>query len=235
MMILQTVLLSIFVYLVTFLFSRILGRKLISQMTFFDFILGVAIGSALVNASIPSTTLPALIVLSILFILTLLIDFAHLKSFSFRKTVESEPVVVVENGKIINQNMKKTRLTIEELMMLLREKNAFNIADVEFAILEFDGKLSVQPKSQKQPVTPSDLKLSTSYVGMTRDLIIDGNVMRENLKAVSLDDSWLKGQIRAYGIPDIRDVFYAGLDTSGNLYVSKKKLSGESPGTHGVE
>jgi uncharacterized membrane protein YcaP (DUF421 family) len=234
-MILQGILLSILGYGVTLLFSRILGRKLISQMTFFDFVLGVAIGSAVVNAGMPNTSLSGFIVLIVIFILTLLLDFAHLKSFFFRKVLESEPVVVVENGKIVNQNMKKIRLTVEELMMMLREKNAFNIGDVEFAVLEFDGKLSVQPKSQKLPVTPSDLKLSTPYVGITRDIIIDGNIMAENLKAVRLDENWLQRQIRVNGIQEIRDVFYAGLDTSGNLYISKKRTGDESFGKHGIE
>lgn len=235
--ILKAVMLTTSVYFITFMLSRILGRKLISQMTFFDFIVGVVIGSATVNAASvqQNTSISGFITLIGVSLLTVAIDILHLKSFKSRKVIESEPVAVVENGRIVDGNMKKIRLTAEELMMLLREKNVFNIADVEFALMEVDGKLSVQPKSQKQPLTPSDLNIPTPYKGLTRELIIDGKIMQNNLSYVNLSEQWLMDQIKNYGIQDIKDVFYAGLDTSGNLYVSKKQARGEKPGKYGIE
>ncbi len=120
-------------------------------------------------------------------------------------------------------------------MMKLRNKNIFNIADVEFAMPEVDGKLSVLPKSQKQPLTPSDMNIPTPYRGPTRDLIIDGKIMEDNLRYINQNKAWLTGRINGYGIQDIKDVFYAGLDTSGNLYASKKQTSDEKPGKYGIE
>jgi uncharacterized membrane protein YcaP (DUF421 family) len=229
--------LTIIAYFVTLILSRLLGRKLISQMTFFDFVVGVILGSAAVNASTvqQNSSLSGFIILIVITLLTLLIDFTHIKSILLRKTIESEPVTVIENGKIVDGNMKKIRLTTEELMMLLREKNTFNIADVEFAVMEIDGKLSVQPKSQKQPLTPSDLNIPTPYKGLTRDLIIDGKILQNNLNYIDLNEQWLMEQIKGYGIQDVKDVFYAGLDTSGNLYVSKKQEAEERPGKYGIE
>lgn len=235
--ILKAATLTVLAYFLTLFLTRILGRKLISQMTFFDFVVGVVIGSAVVNAAtVPQNqSLSGFITLIGVSMLTLIIDFAHIKSFFIQKLFGSEPVVVIENGKINNENMEKIRLTIEELMMKLRQKNAFTISNVEYAIMEIDGNLSVQLKSQKQPLTPSDMNLPTSYKGLTRDLIIDGNVMKDNLQYVNLNEQWLKDQIKGYGIQKITDVFYAGLDTAGNLYVSKRRTSTEVAGKHGIE
>jgi len=112
----------------------------------------------------------------------------------------------------------------------------FNISDVEFAIMENNGKLSVLKKSQKQTVTPSDLNLPTAYIGLNKDLVIDGEIMKENLQDIHLDEGWLHSKIKSQGIEDIRDVFYAGLDTSGNLYISiKNQKNVEKHGQYGIE
>lgn len=233
----QAALLAVGAFFAALILTRIMGRKMISQMTFFDFVIGITMGSA--TASIPrlqeNTALSSLVALIVIASLALLIDFAHIKSFFIRKTIESEPVTVVKNGKIVDKNMKRIRLTLEELMMKLREKNVFNIGDVEFALMETDGKISVLPKSQKQPLTPSDLKIPTSYKGLTKDLVIDGNIMYENLQDVQLNKQWLLDQLKDHGVKDVKEVFYAGLDTSGNLYVSKKQKSSEKEGEYGIE
>lgn len=114
-------------------------------------------GSIIANAMIGSSNTPlssitALIVISVL---SIGIAYLHIKSFKIRKAVNFEPVTLVENGNIVEENMKETRLTINELMMKMREKNAFSLADVEFAIMETDGQLSVLPKADKKPVMPS--------------------------------------------------------------------------------
>jgi len=214
---------------------RFVGRKTVSQMTFFDFIMGVSFGTITANIALGPNRSGAVAVLVIFVFLTIILDYLHIDSFKLRKMLDSEPIVIIENGKIIEENMRKARMPIEELNMQLREKNVFNISDVEFAVIEINGKLSVQPKSQKQPMTPSDLGLSTSYKGLTRDVIIDGNIMYENLHDADLDEDWLSNHLRQFSVTDVKDVFYAGLDTSGNLYVSQKRRNRETEGKHGIE
>ncbi|KNY27178.1 YetF domain-containing protein [Pseudobacteroides cellulosolvens] len=217
--------------------TRIMGRKMISQITFFDFVVGVIVGSVAANISVSqqNPVLSGVTVLVVLALITVTIDSSNIKSIFTRKLTNSEPVTVVENGKIIAENLKRTRLPLDNLMMLLREKNTFNIADVEFAIFETDGKLSVLKKSQKQPITPSDLNISTAYAGLTKDIIIDGKVMDENLKDANLDREWLIQKLRYSNFNSIEEVFYAGLDTSGNLYISSKNRTKEKEGQHGIE
>ena len=122
-------------------------------------------------------------------------------------------------------------------MMKLREKNIFNISNVEFAIIETDGKLSALPTSQQKPLNPSDLNLDTKYTGLTKDIIIDGKMMTENLTQANLDQQWLITELSKQNIQDIEKVFYAGLDSGGNLYVSKKNSNkvSEEKGQYGIE
>jgi uncharacterized membrane protein YcaP (DUF421 family) len=235
--ILKATLVTLGVYATTLIFSRMLGRKLVSQMTFFDYIVGIMIGSAAVNATTFEDNPPlfAFVMLIGICLLTFLIDTLHMKSIRLRKLVDSEPVIIIEKGKIIDKNMKKIRLTLDELNMMLRENSYFNIADVESAVLESNGQLSVQPKAEKQPLTPSDIFLSPAYKGLNRDIIMDGKILENNLGYIGKNEQWLKKQLLGYGVHEFKDVFYAGLDTSGNFYVSKRQNKEEVAGMHGIE
>ncbi|MGE5633368.1 MAG: DUF421 domain-containing protein [Caulobacteraceae bacterium] len=235
--ILYAALRAVFAYLLFLSMSRLVGRKAISQFTFFDFVASISLGSVTANLAMGPqsnfySTATVLVVFSLLATISGII---HMKSFKARKLLNSEPVVVVDKGQIVEQNMKKIRMSIDDLTSLLRDKNVFNMADVEFAIMENDGKLSVLPKSQKQPLTPSDFNLSPPYRGLTKDIIIDGNIMHENLRSSSRDESWLLNELGKQGISDASQVFYAGIDSSGSLYISKKHSSVEKHGQHGIE
>jgi uncharacterized membrane protein YcaP (DUF421 family) len=225
-------------YALALLLSRLIDRKLISQMTFFDFVVGVSLGAISANIMIgpggsPSSSVTSLVVISAL---AITVSYLHIKSFKIRKLVNSEPVTLVDNGNIIEDNMKKIRLTVNELMMKLREKNAFSLADVEFAILETDGQLSVLPKADKKPLTPSHMNIQTTSTGLVRDIIIDGKLMNENLTAVGLDEEWLNSQLKVQNIKNVSEVFYAGMDNNKKLYISKKNAgSKESQGKYGLE
>jgi len=235
--ILNSIFRAAFAYFLVMFLTRIMGRKIISQMTFFDFVVGISLGSATASLAIGpnNSTISAATVLISFAFLTITTGYFHIKSFKGRKLVNSEPVTMIANGKIMEKNMKKIRLSINDLMMLLREKNIFNISDVEFALMETDGKLSVLPKSQKQPITPADLKLPTTYKGLMKDIIIDGQVMYENLQDANLNEQWLYNELLTKGIKQPQEVFYAGLDTAGNLYVSIQKDEREKQGKYGLE
>ncbi|NMB97763.1 MAG: DUF421 domain-containing protein, partial [Clostridiaceae bacterium] len=119
----------------------------------------------------------------------------------------------------------KEMYTINDLLEQLRTANISNIADVEFAILETNGQLSVIQKSQRRPVTAEDLKVSTKYEGLPLDLIVDGRVINKNLNKANLDKAWLKHQLLSKGINKFEDVFFASLDTTGELYIQEKNPS----------
>lgn len=239
---LQTIVTSIIrttvAYLLLLTVARLMGRKALSQMTFFDFAVIITLGSVTANLAMgqdntPISAATALLTLGGLAILT---GFLHIKSVWVRKLTNSEPVTAIENGKIKDQNLKKLRFTLNELTSLLREKNIFDYSDVEYAIIENDGQLSVLPKSQKSSLTPSDMNIPTSYKGLTRDLIMDGKILLENLQAANLDEKWLIDQLLTQGILNVKQVFYAGLDSSGGLYFSvKQQETKEKHGRYGLE
>lgn len=235
--ILTVIIRATFAYLLLILLARFMGRKAISQMTFFHFGVAAAFGTLIANVSLgTNTSSPAAVSAVVTFpVLAVITGLITLKSIKFRKFVNSEPIVLVENGTIVNENLKKARLTINELNTLLREKNAFNLADVEFAIFENDGELSVLNKSYKQPLTPADMNMQTPKATLPKDIIMDGTIMYENLGDANLDEQWLVGQLSGQGIIKIQDVFYAGLDPSGNLFISKKNNNSEKHGKYGIE
>lgn len=222
--IIQTVLRSISTYIILLILGRIIGRKLISRITFFDFIVGITLGSIAVRIALGSQESPLLASISAVVITTMVVisDNLDIKSIRFRKLVDGEPIILISNGKFLDYNLRKVKITINKLMMQLREKDVFNVDDVALAVIESDGELTVLPKVNKKPITTGDLNISTNYTGLMSDIIIDGKIMYNNLKASSHDEQWVKEQLKSYNISDVKDVFYAGLNAMGILYVSAK-------------
>lgn len=209
-------------FITLLIFTRILGKQQVSQLTFFDYIIGITVGS--VAADIIDFDRDLLIQITGLASWmgsALLLQLITLKSRKLSKLIDSDPVVVIKNGKILEQNMAKMRYTTKELMEQLRLKGAFNLGDVEFAILETNGDLSVLKKSQHQPVTPKDMNMPTQYTGLPVQVILEGEVIRENLVKSGVSLNWLLGEVKKQGITNIKDIFVASLDTSGNLYIDR--------------
>lgn len=235
---LTTFLRTILAYLLILVVTRFMGRKAISQITFFDLAVVITLGSVTGNLAMGQnrSVISVALVIFTFGALDILTSFLQIKSIKIRKYTNSEPVTAIENGRILDKNLKKVHFTMNELTSLLREKNIFNYADVEFAIIENDGQLSVLPKAQKAPLTPSDLKIPTKSMGLTKDIVIDGQILGENLKSVNLDENWLKSQLTSQGVSDVKKVFYAGVDADKNLYVSIKQTNEkEVHGQHGFE
>jgi len=219
------VLVTTAVYFLFLLVTRFMGRKTIAGMTMFDFVAGVTMGSiggGFINYFFKGApvTIAALLVMGILVVLT---GEASLASLRVRKILTGEPMVVIRNGKILEKTMKKARYNVDNLLANLRQKNVFDLGMVEFAVLEPDGHLSVQKKSQREPLTPADLGLSTGYRGIACPVVRDGKVVNKNLALCGLDSGWLLRELAALGAGDVTDVFFAALNTDGTLYVDWKK------------
>ncbi len=213
---------SLMVFLLLVILTRLIGKKLLAQLTFFDFVVGITIGT-ITGAFVTMTVRGIWVMISpvLLTVFTVALGFLNLKSLFFRKIFEGEPVVVIQNGKILERNLGKLRYHLDDLEMQLREQKIFDFGQVEFAVLEPHGKLSVLKKSQYQPITPKDLKLSTSYQGVASEIIKDGDVIEQNLKQNNLSLEWLYQELRKQNIDKISDVVYAALNTDGTLYIDK--------------
>jgi len=211
---------SLIVFVLLIILTRLIGKKFLAQMTFFDFVTGIIIGT-IGGAYVTTETKGYYVLLSpiILTLLVVLTGYLTLKSTPARKLIEGEPLVMIQNGNIFEENMRKIRYNMDDLMMQLREKGVFDLTEVESAILEPHGKLSVLKKSQHLPLTPKDLNIATNYKGVSSEIIIDGNIVEQNLKQNNLSHEWLYNELSAKNIKNIREIFLATLSTGGNLYV----------------
>jgi uncharacterized membrane protein YcaP (DUF421 family) len=222
---------ALFAFFFLLLFTRINGREQISQLTYFEYVVGITIGS--IAGTLTTTPQdpfgPGLLGMAMWAILPILTGWLVLKSVPARKIIESEPIVVIQDGKIDEEALARQWTNFDDLLLMLRQKDIFNISDVENAVFERNGTLSVQRKSQLNPVTPADINLSTPYQGLPTTLVQDG-VMNENrLKEISLSKDWLLRKLQAeHGVSDISLVSIAQLDTSGNLYVDLKSANPEN-------
>ncbi|SJZ94875.1 YetF domain-containing protein [Selenihalanaerobacter shriftii] len=213
------------------IFTRILGKQQISQLTYFDYILGITIGSTASTLTTDTTirAWPHWVGLVVWVLAVMTLQVITLKSRKASKYVDGEPTIVIMNGKIMEDTMRKMRYRITDLLEQLRNKGVFNLSQVEFAILETNGKLSVLKKSQYQSVTPKDMNISTNYKGLSIELIYDGIILEQNLEQVNLDKTWLTSQLNQLGINDISSVILASLDTQGKLYVDTSNDNIEIP------
>ena len=198
------------------------GVKIISQMNFFDFIVGISFGSIIAKIIIDKdhVVFSGIIALIIFTFLTISTSYLNLKSYAARRIINAKTLILVENGRIVDKNMRKLRLTINELMMKLREKDVFALEDVQFAIMESNGQLSVLIKANKKPVTPDDLDLKVESVSLVNDIIIDGKLIDKNLEMANINKKWLQSELKRKNIHNIEDVFYAGIDQNKKLTIS---------------
>ena len=219
------VLKALIAFVVILIMARWLNKEQLSQLTFYDWIVGITIGSIAANlATDPEgRTLEHIVVLVVFSAAAFFTGLITEKSRPLRKIIEGEPTVVIHNGRILEHNIAKLHYNVDNLLSQLRQKNVFNIEDVEFALLEGNGGLSVLLKSQKRPLTPSDLGVPTGYEGLSSEIIVDGRVIYQNLKQNQLDEQWLISELRKRGYNSPRDIVLATLSSDGQLYIDDKK------------
>ncbi|WP_053220272.1 DUF421 domain-containing protein [Virgibacillus senegalensis] len=214
------VIISFFTLLI---FTRLLGKQEVGQLTFFDYINGITIGSiaATLATDLSSKAWAHWLGLVGYALLTGLLQFITIKNRYLGKVLDGEPTVVVEDGKILEKNLGKMRIKMSELMTLLRSKNIFDITQVEYAVFEINGELSVKQKPQYLPVTRKDLQIATKPGRLATEVIQDGIVLKQNLTQRSKDQDWLHQQLKAKNINDVKQVSYALILPDESLYIDK--------------
>lgn len=204
---------------VLFLMSKLMGNKQISQLNGFDYIVGISIGSIAAElASVQDVDKPLNNVLAILIygVVAYLISVVTAKSIAVRKIVTGRPVVIMDNGEIFRKNLAKARIDMSEFLTLCREKGYFDIDTIQTAFIEHDGKLSILPKSQNRPVTPTDMQLSPENETVQTVVISDGHILSENLRITGHDSAWLLGELKKQNL-EVPNVFIAFCSDSGKV------------------
>ncbi|UFJ39012.1 DUF421 domain-containing protein [Brevibacillus humidisoli] len=229
---LTTILLrTLLTYFFILLLLRLMGKRELGKMSVFDVVISIMLAEMAVLA-IEEAKQPVIhFYLPMIAIGLLEIGMAtlSLKSRRVRDWIEGSPSVLIENGEIREHALRQNRINLDDLLIQLRQKNISHLADVEFAILEPTGELSVFPKREKQPVTREDLQLSSeepvspvTYNGLPIPLILDGKVREDALKLIGQNTFWLKQEIRKRGIREFKEISFCSLDSQGRLFIDKK-------------
>jgi len=214
---------SIIGFFTLLIFAKILGKQQISQLAFFDYVLGITIGSiaASLATDLSSRAWPHWIGLLTWAALGYLMEFITMKWRYAAKYIEGEPTIVIMNGKIMEDALKKMQFRVSDIMELLRNKDVFDLSQVDFAIIEPNGQLSVLKKPEYEPLTAKDMKITKKSSGISTELIYDGILIEENLKQLNKDKKWLINQLKSKGIKDVSEVFLTTLNPAGSFYVDR--------------
>lgn len=218
---------AIISYFTLLIFARILGKEQISQLTFFDYISGITIGSIAseVTIDLSSRAWPHWVGLATWAVLAYLMEMITLRWRYAAKFFEGEPAVVIMNGRLMDQVMRKMRFRIADVLELLRNQGIFDLNEVDYAIIEPNGSLSVLKKAEYLPLTPKDMNLKATPAGISTELIYDGVLIEENLRQMNKNKKWLMDQLKKQGVKEVSEVFLFTLNDAGSIYMDKYKDS----------
>ena len=228
MNIIKIIILSISSEILLFFLTKIMGDKQMSQLSMFDYIIGITIGSiaAEMATSLENNFVEPLVAMIVYALIALAISYFSYKSIKFRRFLYGNSLILLDNGELYNKNFKTAKLDLNEFLIQCRTNGYFNINDIQTAILESNGKISFLPKSSKKPTTPEDFNLKTQDEKILINVIIDGHVIQENLNRTGNDTFWLQKQLAIQKINDVSEVFLGMCDSNNNLSIyTKKELS----------
>jgi uncharacterized membrane protein YcaP (DUF421 family) len=203
-----------------FLMTKLLGKKQISELSFFEYISGITIGSIAGEGitGLENSIISGLLAIVIFTLITLAVDYLALKSKTLRNIVDGRGTVLIKDGKVLEENLKKEKYTIDELSALLRQKDIYRVADVEFAVLEPRGNLSALLKKENRPLTPKDLNMKVPTEKEPQTVIMDGNIIDEALRSAGKSRGWLQTELEKLELT-LDNVFIGQVDSYGELTV----------------
>ena len=215
---------AIILYILVLVVMRFMGKREIGQLQPFELAISIMIADLatipMAEPGIPITN--GVIPILGLWIMHLIISIINIKSIKLREIICGKPSILIYHGKIDERNLKKERFTINELEERLRGNNVFNISDVEYAILETSGQISVIQKPEKRNTTPEDFNIKPEYEGISYDLVVDGKIMKENLEKLDKDYNWLVKQLQSKNMKP-EEALLVTLDGKGELFSQKKE------------
>lgn len=230
MEILKIVILSFSSAIILFILTKLMGNKEMSQLSMFDYIIGITIGSiaAEMSTSLENNFSQPLVAMIIYAIIAIFLSVCSNKSLKFRRLIYGNTLVLFDSGELFKNNLKKAKMDINEFLTQCRTNGYFNLNDIETAILESNGKISFLPKAEKRPANPSDLNITPNLEKPAVNVILDGAVLKENLNYLNLDELWLQKQIVSQGYENFNDIFLAIVDNNSNLSIYPQNNSGNT-------
>ncbi len=209
--------------IVLFVASKMLGKKQVSELSIFDYVIGISIGNfaAEVTLNLESKIINGALAVLLFGFIAYLVSIITLKSMTLRRFFMGVPTIIIQNGKILKNNLRKNKIDINDMLEQCRTKGYFDVSQIEFAVLEVNGDLSILPKSQYRPLNPDDMNLKVAKEGLVANIIIDGKIMINNLKRIGKDDEWLLKQLKVKG-KSLDSVLLATVDNKEKLVLYGK-------------
>ncbi|MFC7370100.1 YetF domain-containing protein [Fictibacillus iocasae] len=207
---------------------RLLGKKQLGELTFFNYATGIAMGNIIGDMVVHKeiTVMESLASLTAWAAAVFLVELVNKKSMFSKFLTKSEPTILIKKGQIEQKHMKKMQMTMDDLLMLLRNASVFDIQEVEYAVMEPNGQLSVLKKPLKDSVTKEDLNLQPeSGMYLPTALVSEGKLLKNSLKEYALTEDWLNSRLKEADVSSMKDVYFAQLTEDGELFVVKKEAS----------
>lgn len=212
--------------IILFLVTKLLGKKQVSQLSLFDYVIGISIGNFAAEIAV-SLEIPFLygVVSMILFgLIAYLVSIITMKSIKLRRFFIGVPTPLIQNGKILEKNLRKVKFDINDLLEECRNNNYFDISEIDYALMEVNGKLSILPKGEYKNLTIKDMSLKATKQGLCANIIIDGKIMLSNLKNCHKDKEWLMRELKIKGYK-LKEVLLATLDVNDKLVIYERNLN----------
>lgn len=225
MEVLKVILASLFSAAALFMIAKVIGHKQVAQLEFFDYITGITIGSI---AAELATTLdkpwwkPTISMFVFGAVTVGLSSVTRIMQRS-RKFINGTPTIILNDGKLYRENMKRAKLELSEFLLLCRQEGYFNLNDIQTAVFEYNGKLSILPVSTKRPLNPEDMELNPHTEHIGTEIIMDGRILDENLKRKGLSVEWLKKQMESQGYKHAKEIFLGICYDNNELTIFPKK------------
>ena len=218
---------TILVLIILFFITKMMGKKQISELNFFDYVVGITIGSiaADISLDIEKNMIAGIAALFIYGFISYIISFISIKSILARRFFIGVPTVLVEKGKIIESGLKKAKIDVNDLLMEARENGYFNLDEIDYALMEVNGNISFLPKEKEKPVTKRDMKIKCSNEGLTVNAIIDSKYMVNNMKAINKDKEWLDHELKVNGYDNYDNILLATIDNNYKVTIYEKNVN----------
>lgn len=217
---------TILILIILFFITKMMGKKQISELNFFDYVVGITIGSiaADISLDIEKNMIAGIAALFIYGFISYIISFVSIKSILARRFFIGVPTVLVEKGKIIESGLKKSKIDVNDLLMEARENGYFNLDEIDYALMEVNGNISFLPKEKEKPVTKRDMKIKCSNEGLTVNAIIDAKYMVNNMKAINKDKEWLDHELKVNGYDNYDNILLATIDNNYKVTIYEKNV-----------
>lgn len=217
---------TILVLVILFVLTKVMGKKQVSQLSLFDYIIGITIGSiaADISLDIEKNLLSGVVSLGIYALFSVGVSYVTMRSMCLRRFIIGVPTILIENNKIIEDGLRKTKLDVNDLLTEARSQGYFKLEDIDFAIMETNGKISFMPKDMNAPVVKKDINAKVSKDGLVANVIIDSKLLEKNLKEMHKDKKWLDGVLRVLGYENYDNIMLATLDINDKVVVYRKNV-----------